>query len=554
MNMFCYQCEQTSNAQGCTRVGVCGKSPEVSLLQDLLMHELKGIGFLGHRLRELGFADKASDLFVIEALFTTVTNVDFDPQRLKGWIEQAYRVRETLKDKYLEFFAQKNGRPFAGPLPEAVEFIPAGTMEGLVKQGAMAGIMANPQLNPDIRSLRELLTYGLKGMAAYADHAQLFGESDETVKAFFYEALAALLDDSLNAGDLLELNMELGRVNLRCMEMLDKGHTGLLGHPVPTPVSLGTRKGPAILVSGHDLLDLLELLLQTEGRGIQVYTHGEMIPAHGYPGLKKFSHLAGNYGGAWQDQQKEFERFPGPILMTTNCIQKPKASYIDRIFTTGLVAWPGVTHLPDRKNFSELIAKAVAMGGFAVDEPGKTITVGFGHQAVLAAAGQVVAAVKAGKIRHFFLIGGCDGAKSGRNYYTEFAEKVPADCLILTLACGKYRFNKLDFGTVEGLPRLMDIGQCNDAYSAIQIALALAKAFGVGVNELPLSLILSWYEQKAVIVLLTLLALGLRNIRLGPTLPAFITPNVLKVLVEKFAVKPIGTADEDIRLCLQGEK
>ena len=554
MNMFCYQCEQTSNSQACTRVGVCGKSPEVSILQDLLLHELKGIGFLGHRLRELGYADGRADLFVVEALFTTVTNVDFDPQRLKDWIEQAYHLKEALKGKFHGLFAEKNNRPFAGKLPEAVEFIPAGTMDGLLKQGATAGIMANPQLNPDIRSLRELLVYGLKGMAAYADHAGIFGESDETVSAFFYKALAALVDEGLNAADLVELNMELGRVNFRCMEILDKGHTSRFGHPVPTPVALGVKKGPAILVSGHDLLDLYELLRQTEGRGIQVYTHGEMLPAHGYPGLKKFSHLAGNYGGAWQDQQKEFERFPGAILMTTNCIQKPKASYMDGIFTTGLVAWPGVVHIPDRKDFSLLIAKALELGGFAADETGKTITVGFGHQAVLGAADQVIAAVKAGKIRHFFLIGGCDGAKSGRNYYTEFAEKVPADCLILTLACGKYRFNKLDFGTIDGLPRLLDVGQCNDAYSAIQIALALAKAFHTGVNELPLSLILSWYEQKAVVVLLTLLALGIRNIRLGPTLPAFISPNVLKILVEKFAIRPIGTAEEDIRLCLQGNK
>jgi hydroxylamine reductase len=554
MNMFCYQCEQTSNGQACTRMGVCGKNPEVSLLQDLLLHELKGIGFLGHRLRQLGYVDPGADLFVIEALFSTVTNVDFDPLRLKDWIDQASRIKENLRGKFHELSALKNGQPATDQLPEAVGFIPAGTMEGLLKQGATFGIMANPQLNPDIRSLRELLTYGLKGMAAYADHAHIFGENDETVMAFFHKALAALLDDALNAKDLLELNMELGRANLRCMEILDKGHTSRLGHPVPTPVSLGVRKGPAILVSGHDLLDLHELLLQTEGKGIQVYTHGEMLPAHGYPGLKKFSHLAGNYGGAWQDQQKEFERFPGPILMTTNCIQKPKATYMDRIFTTGLVAWPGVTHIPGRRDFSKLIAKAVELGGFAADEAGKTITVGFGHQAVLAAAEQVVAAVKAGKIRHFFLIGGCDGAKSGRNYFTEFAELVPADCLILTLACGKYRFNKLDFGTIAGMPRLLDVGQCNDAYSAIRIATALADAFGTGVNELPLSLILSWYEQKAVIVLLTLLSLGLRNIRLGPTLPAFLTPNVLKVLVDKFAIKPIGTAAEDIRLCLQGEK
>jgi hydroxylamine reductase len=554
MNMFCYQCEQTSNGQACTRAGVCGKSPEVSLLHDLLLYELKGIGVLGQRLRELGYADGRTDLFVIEALFTTVTNVDFDSPRLQGWIDQAYRIKETLKDKFHELYLKKNGREFSGPLPEAVTFIPAGTIEGLLKQGALAGIMANPQLNPDIRSLRELLLYGLKGMAAYADHAGILGESDEIVSAFFYKALAALVDDGLNTADLVELNMELGRVNFRCMEILDKGHTSHFGHPVPTAVSLGAKKGPAILVSGHDLLDLYELLRQTKGRGINVYTHGEMLPAHGYPALKNFSHLAGNYGGAWQDQQKEFERFPGAILMTTNCIQKPKMSYMDRIFTTGLVAWPGVAHISDRKDFSSLIAKAVESGGFAADEPGKTITVGFGHKAVLGAAEQVVAAVKAGKIRHFFLIGGCDGAKSGRNYYTEFAEKVPADCIILTLACGKYRFNKLDFGTIEGLPRLMDVGQCNDAYSAIQIALALAEAFKVGVNELPLSLILSWYEQKAVVVLLTLLALGIKNIRLGPTLPAFVSLNILKVLVDKFAIAPIGNAEEDIRLCLQRNK
>jgi hydroxylamine reductase len=547
MNMFCYQCEQTSNALGCTRVGVGGKSPEVSLLQDLLLHQLKGIGWLGHRLRALGHSDPAADRFVIEALFTTVTNVDFDPGRLKGWIDGADKVKESLKKKLHEL-------RFTGQFPEAVELVPAGTTEGLLKQGAAAGIKANPRLNADIRSLRELLTYGLKGMAAYADHAAILGKADEAVNAFFHEALAALLDDGLDVNALFELNMELGRVNLRCMEILDQGHTGRFGHPEPTPVSLGARRGPAILVSGHDLLDLYELLRQTERRGVHVYTHGEMIPAHGYPGLKKFAHLAGNYGGAWQDQQKEFERFPGPILMTTNCIQKPKPSYMDRIFTTGLVAWPGATHIPDRRDFSILIDKAIALAGFAADEPGKSITVGFGHHAVLGAAEQVVTAVKAGKIRHFFLIGGCDGAKSGRNYYTEFAEKVPADCVILTLACGKYRFNKLDFGSIGGLPRLLDVGQCNDAYSAIQVALALAKAFGVGVNELPLSLVLSWYEQKAVVVLLTLLALGMRHIRLGPTLPAFITPNVLKVLTDKFAIKPIGTADEDIRQCLQGEK
>ena len=553
MNMFCYQCEQTSNSQACTRVGVCGKSPEVSLLQDLLLHELKGLGYLGHKLRELGHSDEKTDLFVYEALFTTVTNVDFDPQRLRSWIDQAYRTKEILKYKFLELYMKKNGKSSEGLLPEAAEFIPAGTMAGLSEQGALAGVMANPQLHPDIRSLRELLIYGLKGMAAYADHARILGETDETVSAFFYKALAAMIDDGLSTTDLVELNMELGRVNFRCMEILDKGNTSHFGHPVPTTVSLGVKRGPAILVSGHDLLDLFELLHQTQSLGINIYTHGEMLPAHGYPALNKFPNLAGNYGGAWQDQQKEFELFPGPILMTTNCIQKPRDSYQDRIFTAGLVAWPGVTHIPSRKDFSLLIDKAIELGGFAATEAGKTITVGFAHKTVIEIADQVIAAVKAGKIKHFFLIGGCDGAKSGRNYYTEFAEKVPADCLILTLACGKYRFNKLDFGTIAGLPRLLDVGQCNDAYSAIQIALALADAFKVGVNELPLSLIISWYEQKAVVVLLTLLALGIKNIRLGPTLPAFVSPNVLQVLIENFAVQPIGNAEEDIRLCMQGK-
>jgi len=554
MNMFCYQCEQTSNATACTRFGACGKGPEVSLLQDLLLHQLKGIGWLGQRLRGFGHADAGADRFVIEALFSTVTNVDFDPLRLQALIDRAAQVKDALRREFLKRFRERNNAPFPGPFPEAVALISAGTMEGLLKQGAAAGIMANPQLNPDIRSLRELLAYGLKGMAAYADHAAILGAGDETVNAFFHKALAAMIDDGLDLNALLELNLELGRVNLRCMELLDGAHTGRFGHPVPTPVPTGVRRGPPNLVSGHDLLDLYELLRQTEGRGVSVYTHGEMLPAHGYPGLKKFPHLAGNYGGAWQDQQKEFERFPGPILMTTNCIQKPKPSYRGRIFTTGLVAWPGVVHVADRRDFSLLIDKAVAMGGFAADEPGKVLTVGFGHEAVLGAAERVLAAVREGKIRHFFLIGGCDGAKSGRNYYTEFAEKVPSDCLILTLACGKYRFNKLEFGAVAGLPRLLDVGQCNDAYSAIQVALALAKALGVGVNELPLSLILSWYEQKAVVVLLSLLSLGLRHIRLGPTLPAFLTANVLKILVDRFAIKPIGSADEDIRLCLQGEK
>ena len=430
---------------------------------------------VGKKLRDAGVADEEADRFVIEALFTTVTNVNFDPERIREWIWNSYRIKEKLKGKFLSLFLEKEGKPFAGAWNAAVEFVPAGTMEGLLKQGTRVGIMEDTALSEDVRSLRELLLYGMKGMAAYADHALILGEQDETVTAFFFTGLAALVDESFTVEDLVELNMELGRANFRCMEILDKAHTSRFGHPVPTPVSLGAKKGPAILVSGHDLLDLYELLRQTEGQGINVYTHGEMLPAHGYPVLKKFSHLAGNYGGAWQDQQKEFDLFPGSILMTTNCIQKPRDSYRSHIFTTGLVAWPGVNHIIHRNDFSPLIAKALELGGFAQDVPGKTITVGFGHDAVLGVADQVVDAVKAGRIRHFFLIGGCDGAKSGRNYYTEFAEKAPPDTVILTLACGKYRFNTLDFGDIGGIPRLLDVGQCNDAYSAIRIAQALAR-------------------------------------------------------------------------------
>ncbi len=550
MNMFCYQCEQTSGGKGCSRIGVCGKDAKTANLQDVLIHLLKGIGFLGYRLRALGLSDNETDLFVFEALFTTVTNVDFDPERLAQWIHKAHRLKEKLLTKFQSLNRETSGKPFSGKIPDAISFIPDQNLNGLLKQAVAVGVRADENLNEDIRSLRELLLYGLKGMAAYADHAWILGQKDEQVSSFFFKALAALTDDTLTLEQLLALNLELGQTNLACMELLNRGHIDRFGQPVPTPVFMGGKKEPAILVSGHDLLDLYELLRQTAGKGIQVYTHGEMLPAHGYPGLKKFSHLAGNYGGAWQDQQKEFERFPGPILMTTNCIQKPRASYQDRIFTTGLVAWPGIAHIPERRNFSQLIKKALEFKGFPADEQAPTITVGFGHNAVLGAAAQVMAAVREGKIKHFFLIGGCDGAKPGRNYFSEFAEKAPADTVILTLACGKYRFNKRDFGTVAGLPRLLDVGQCNDAYSAIRIAQALALAFGVGINELPLSLILSWYEQKAVVVLLTLLALGFRRIKLGPSLPAFLSPNVLKILVDTFQIELISTPEKDLQEAL----
>ncbi|MBU9889605.1 MAG: hydroxylamine reductase [Candidatus Omnitrophica bacterium] len=552
--MFCFQCEQTAKGKGCEAQGVCGKSPDVAALQDLLIHALKGIGIYGHMAREIGAKDPEVDLFIIEGLFTTVTNVDFDPARLRELLLRAFEIKEKARKLFLDAYRKKIGRDFDGDLSAAAYWKPADTMDGLLEQGAGVGILSDKSLHEDIRSLRELLLYGLKGMASYADHARVLGRVNEEVDAFFYKGLRAMTDGKLSVEELIALNMECGQVNLKCMEMLDKAHTDHFGHPTPTPVSIGARKGPAIVVSGHDLLDLEQLLQQTEGKGVSIYTHGEMLPAHGYPALKKYKHLAGNYGGAWQDQVKEFDAFPGAILMTTNCIQKPRETYQDRIFTTGLVAWPGVAHIPVRngkKDFSPVIEKAISMGGFKEDVPGKDILVGFAHHAVLGVADQVIAAVKAGKIRHFFLVGGCDGAKPGRNYYTDFAQEAPKDTVILTLACGKYRFNKLDFGDIGGIPRLLDMGQCNDAYSAIQVAVALAKAFNCGVNELPLSLVLSWYEQKAVCILLTLLALGIQNIRLGPSLPAFVSPNVLSVLVSKFNLKPITTAKEDLAAILQ---
>ncbi|HOW58439.1 MAG TPA: hydroxylamine reductase [Candidatus Omnitrophota bacterium] len=551
--MFCYQCEQTAKGKGCDTLGICGKTPEVATLQDLLIHALKGIAVYGQLALELGVKDKNADLFLIEGLFTTVTNVDFDPARIQEEIVRAYQVKEAIKRLFLDAYKKKNGRDFDGELPAAAYWKPAETLAGLLDQGSKVGILSDKILNEDIRSLRELLLYGLKGMAAYADHALILGKENEEVTAFFHKGLRALTNNSLTVNDLVNLNMEFGMVNLKCLELLDQAHTDHFGHPVPTKVFLGAKKGPAILVSGHDLLDLEWLLQQTEGKGISIYTHGEMLPAHGYPALNKYKHLVGNYGGAWQDQAKEFDAFPGAILMTTNCIQRPRETYQDRIFTTGLVAWPGVAHISlqnGKKDFSPVIQKALSAGGFKQDIPGKEIMVGFGHQAVLGVADKVVGAVKAGQIRHFFLVGGCDGAKPGRNYYTEFAEQAPKDTVILTLACGKYRFNKLEFGDIGGIPRLLDMGQCNDAYSAIQVAVALSKVFNCGVNELPLSMILSWYEQKAVCILLTLLALGIQNIRIGPSLPAFVSPNVLKVLVEKFNIKPITSAKEDLEAIL----
>lgn len=547
MSMFCYQCEQTVGGKGCVRMGVCGKNPETANLQDALMRVSEGVAMYAHRTRQLGQATPEADQAVVDALFTTVTNVNFDPQRLFECLQTTLAVRETTRKRY------EQAVQAAGRTPEALggpaSWQPGEDPQTVASQAEAFSINVRQAASgEDIVGLQELLTYGLKGMAAYADHARILGQEDDAVYAFFHEALDALTQ-TLDADALLALVLRCGEVNLRVMQLLDAANTGAFGNPEPTQVRIHPRKGKAILVSGHDLKDLDALLQQTEGKGIQVYTHGEMLPCHGYPGLKKYAHLAGNYGGAWQDQQKEFDAFPGSILMTTNCIQKPRDTYQDRIFTSGLVAWPGVRHIADR-DFAPVIDAAMAAEGFTEDGPGQTILVGFGHGAVLGVADQVIDAVKQGAIRHFFLIGGCDGARTGRDYYTEFAEKVPSDCVILTLACGKYRFNKKDFGTVAGLPRLLDVGQCNDAYSAIQIALALSKAFDVGVNDLPLSLVLSWYEQKAVCILLTLLHLGIRDIRLGPSLPAFVTPAMLDILVDNFAIKPIDSPESDLKAIL----
>lgn len=548
MSMFCYQCEQTAKGEGCTKFGVCGKDPDVAALQDLLVHAAKGISMYAYRAGKLGLHDRDIDLFVVEALFTTVTNVNFDADRLEALLRRASELKEQARALY-HYAAIKAGNieeELSGP----AMWQPASDHEGLLTEGREVGILVRrEQLGEDITALVELLTYGLKGTAAYADHAAILGKEDRGVYMFFHEALDFLTKENLGVEDLLGMNLRCGEVNLKVMELLDHANTGAYGHPEPTAVRVEPVKGKAILVSGHDLKDLAELLEQTEGEGINIYTHGEMLPAHAYPELKKYTHLAGNYGGAWQDQRKEFEAFPGAILMTTNCIQSPHDSYKARIFTTGLVAWPGVTHI-EGNDYAAVIDAALEADGFTEDGSDKTITVGFAHNAVMGVADTVIDAVKGGDIRHFFLIGGCDGAKSGRNYYTELAEAVPEDCVILTLACGKFRFNKLDFGDIGGIPRLLDCGQCNDAYSAIQIAVALADAFDTDVNSLPLSLVLSWYEQKAVCILLSLLHLGIKDIRLGPSLPAFVTPAVLQVLVDTFGIKPIGTAEDDLKAIL----
>lgn len=546
--MFCYQCEQTAGGKGCTKQGVCGKTAEVANLQDLLLYQLKGISVYAKALMDAGENPEARVVrFVENCLFTTLTNVNFDAAVHVDLLKQSQKIKEELRGRAKKArLAEPKAVQAAFNLPE--------TKAEMLRVSEVAGIMYEQDLDPDVRSLRMTILYGLKGISAYGHQARELGYASAQVDAFYLEALAALTDDALSAEDLIRLTMRTGEIALAVMKTLDEANTGVYGDPSPHQVRIHMKKGPFIVVSGHDLKDLEMLLAQTQGKGIHVYTHGEMLPAHGYEGLKKYPHLVGNFGGAWQDQQSQFDDLPGCILMTTNCLMRPRESYKDRIFSTNVVGWDGVQFIEKKENgekdFGPIIKKALELGGYPEDHVQEEILVGFGHHAVLDKAEAIVNAVRTGKVRHFFLIGGCDGARPGRNYYTEFAKLVPKDCLILTLACGKYRFNKLDFGEAAGLPRLLDVGQCNDTYSAVRIAEALADAFETDVNSLPLSLILSWYEQKAVAVLLALLSLGIRGIYLGPTLPAFLSPNVLQYLVDTFDLRLTGNAEEDLKNCL----
>ncbi len=543
--MFCNQCEQTAKGTGCTKIGVCGKPGDVAALQDLLTYAVQGLSLVAVAGRKVGLIDNAVDRFSLEAIFSCLTNVDFDPVRFQELIKKTVALRDALKVKVI---AAGGSVDFSAP---AASFAPAATLDGLIAQGQDLDFINKLDENEDLRSLKQITVYGMRGLAAYADHAAILGQEDDSIYTYIHETMAEFTKSGQGLEQLVGLAMKCGEVNLKAMELLDAGNTGTYGHPTPTEVPLGAKAGKAILITGHDLRDLELLLKQTEGKGINIYTHGEMLPCHGYPELKKYPHFYGHFGTAWQNQAKEFPEFPGAILFTTNCIQKPAESYKANVFTTGLVGWPELVHIGSDKDFTPVINRALALPGFSADTDKGSVLVGFGRNTVLGVADKVIEAVKSKAIRHFFLVGGCDGAKPGRNYYTEFVEKVPNDCMILTLACGKFRFFDKKLGDIGGIPRLLDVGQCNDAYSAIQIAVALAGAFECGVNDLPLSMILSWYEQKAVVILLTLFSLGIKDIRLGPSLPAFISPNVLNVLVENFDCKPIAaTPEEDLKTIL----
>lgn len=542
--MFCYQCEQTVGGKGCTKIGVCGKTPEIANLQDLLIYQLKGIAIYAKNILDnKGHIEKDIVAFVENSLFATLTNVNFDPDAHIVMLKKSQELKNQLKEKAEEKFYRL----------EATYVLPL-TKEEMLEDSKKAGIMYDKDLNEDIRSLRSTIIYCLKGIAAYGHQARALNYENEEINKFYFKALEAVTDEKLTVEELITLAIKAGEISVNVMKLLDDANTETYKHPRPQKVNINIKKGPFIIISGHDFKDLKMLLEQTEKRGVNVYTHGEMLPAHGYEELKKYKNLVGNFGSAWQNQQREFDGIKGCILMTTNCIMKPRESYKDRIYSTSVVGWEGIKHIAEdengNKDFTEMIDRAIELGGFEHDEERKEILVGFGHNATLSYANTIVEAVKKGDIKHFFVIGGCDGVKPARGYYTEFAKLVPKDSMILTLACGKYRFNKLDFGEVAGLPRLLDIGQCNDAYSAVRIATTLADAFGTDINSLPLSIILSWYEQKAVADLLALLSLGIKGIYLGPSLPAFLSPNVLQYLIDNFDLRPITTPEEDLKNCL----
>lgn len=547
--MFCIQCEQTirgSQGDGCKYAqGMCGKTAQVSDLQDVLVKSLQAGAFWASTARTYGIINSAYERWSPQAFFSTLTNVNFDAQRFYEYIRKAQEYRFAL-EKEVRSAAQKAGKSLPALTKAAQMVIPTSPAELKAFAPTVALNHEKAQTGDDVLGLQLLCLYGLKGAAAYMEHAAVLGEMDEAVSGEYFRLMAYLGDEPTQIDSLLNASMEIGKLGFHALELLNKGETQTMGNPEPTLVNVNPVAGKCILVSGHDLVDLKDILEQTQGKGINVYTHGELLPAHGYPEFKKYPHLVGNFGSAWQNQQKEFAKFPGAIVMTTNCLIDPNVGhYADRIFTRSIVGWPGVKHIEGR-DFSQVIDKALALPGFAQSEPEKKITIGFGHSALMAAAPAVIEQIKAGNIKHFFLVGGCDGDKTDRNYYNDFAMQVPKDSVILTLGCGKYRFNKEAFGDINGIPRLLDVGQCNDAYSAVLLALALSDAFKCGVNDLPLTLVLSWFEQKAAVILLALLSLGVKGIYLGPTLPAFLTPNLVNVLVEKFDLHPTGNAQQDL--------
>ncbi len=556
MSMFCFQCQETAQNVGCRIRGVCGKTEDVANLQDLLIDILKGISIYSQKSKGLGIEnDNSIDRFILEGLFATITNSNFDAERFEGLIVEALEIRDQVKSSFEEAYKEEYNEDFNEELPEEANWYSEDIKE-FYEKGTEVGVLTTE--DQDIRSLRELLIYGIKGIAAYADHAFVLEHEDQEISSFVEKGLAATTDDSLSVDDLVGLVLECGDIAVKTMALLDEANTGTYGHPEPTDVNIGVRDNPAILISGHDLKDLEELLRQTEGKGVDIYTHGEMLPANAYPTFKKYDHFVGNYGNSWWKQKEEFEKFNGPVLMTTNCIVPPKDTYIDRVYTTGMAGYPGMNHIEDRQNGKEKDYSTIIEHALDCDSPEElekgTIPGGFAHNAVVNLADKVVEAVKSGAIKRFVVMGGCDGRFKDRNYFTEVAEQLPEDTVILTAGCAKYRYNKLDLGDINGIPRVLDAGQCNDSYSLVVIAQKLAEAFEIDdINQLPISYDIAWYEQKAVAVLLALLSLDIKGIRLGPTLPAFVSPNVLSVLVEKFDIKPTGEVEEDVAAIVAGK-